>query len=82
MSDFKTATAGGDLVASYHNRNLDNSRIMGIKSGQAEHLQQGLYKASLNMGTSQVNLDDVATNKAKIVEYKHRMQQQKQALGY
>ena len=43
---------------------------------------QGLYKDSMNKGTSQVNWDDITTNQQKIAEYKKRMLGQKQELGH
>lgn len=36
----------------------------------------------MNRGTSQVNWEDVTSNKAKISEYKERMLAQKQELGF
>lgn len=36
---------GENLVASYHNRNLDYSKVMGIALPQSEQHTKGLYKA-------------------------------------
>jgi len=59
-----------ELVAKYHNRNRDQSKVMGPLGAQTEQHHQGLYKASMNKGTSHVNWDIVTDNKAKIAEYK------------
>jgi len=56
--------------------------VMGHKIPQTEQHVQGLYKASMNQGTSQVNMMQVADNKAKIEHYKQRMLGQKQELGH
>ena len=71
-----------DLVADYHNRNKDNSQVMGkeLPVNEAHHL--GLYKTHMNMGTSKVNWNDVTDNKSKIAEYHNRMLNQKQELGH
>lgn len=58
------------LVAKYHNRNRDQSKVMGPMAAPTEQHHQGLYKASMNKGTSHVNWDIVTDNKAKIAEYK------------
>ena len=57
---------------------------MGGKAGalDSDHLHRGVYRSRMNEGTSHVNWDEVATNKAKIAEYKQRMMSQKQALGH
>ena len=67
-----------DLTASYHNRNKDQSRVMVSKIVDNPSQQvQGLYKDSMNKGTSQVNWDDITSNQQKIAEYKKRMLGQK-----
>lgn len=77
-----TQSAKDSLIAQFHNRNKDGSKVLGqLVPPQAQH-HQGLYKASMNRGTSQVNWDEVTGNKAKIAEYKERMLGQKQELGH
>ena len=63
------------LVASFHNRNVGKSAVMVSKIVVGDPIvqHQGLYKASMNKGTSLVNWDDITGNKQKIAEYKQRM---------
>ena len=52
-----------ELIASFHNRNKDKSEVMVSKIVDNPSQQvQGLYKDSMNKGTSQVNWDDITTN--------------------
>lgn len=61
------------LTVDYFNRNKQQSKVMGHQINQQEQHGQGFYKAAMNRGTSKVNWDEVANNKAKIAEYKERM---------
>ena len=61
------------LRGEFHNRNLDNSQVLGHTIKPQEQHMQGFYKSQMNKGTSQVNWGDVADNKAKIAEYNNRM---------
>ena len=57
------ATDRQDLIASYHNRNKDKSEVMVSKIVDNPSQQvQGLYKDSMNKGTSKVNWDDITNN--------------------
>ena len=47
-----------------------------------EQHHQGLYKAQMHKGTSQVDWGLVNDNKSKIKQYQERMLEQKQALGH
>ena len=83
MSKHDTTQGAKDsYIAQFHNRNKDDSKVLGqLVPPQAQH-HQGLYKASMNRGTSQIDWDQITGNKAKIAEYKERMLGQKQELGY
>ena len=77
-----TKSAKDSLIAQFHNRNKDGSKVLGVLVPPQEQHSQGVYKASMNRGTSQINWDDITGNKAKISEYNQRMLNQKQELGH
>ena len=77
-----TQSAKDSMIAQFHNRNKDGSKVLGTLISPQEQHHKGLYKASMNRGTSQVNWEDITGNKAKIAEYKERMLAQKQELGH
>ena len=65
----------------FENRNIKPSQVLGHPI-QTDHTKSGVYSKYMNVQSSQVNVNDISTNKAKIVEYKARMLNQKPELGF
>lgn len=72
-SHIREGVKSTDLLASFENRNVQPSKVLGDPIAETEMTKTNVYKSFMNRTSSALNQSDLKSNKQKIAEYKNRM---------